>query len=983
MTLETRPKKRRWPVITGISVGAVFGITGILVLLIPTFVSTDMAKSRIIRAMETNLGRKVEVDDIRMSWSDGVDVRNILIKEREGIPGDAFIKVDRFYCDIQFFPLIRKQIRIRELIIDNPEVVVHRYKQTVSDGESTTPESKQPSVTERVRVPEVAEQPVENDALSALALPFVLDIELKAKINNGTFTFVDHRLREKTVIHDFNTTLNIESLDKPIELKTAFDIETKGKTEHADISLDVSLSKDGEVNPRYARGAFKAETGFAKATADFDMASFSGEGGQGFEFISDIDTKGLTEKLAGILGLPEGLQVEGVCSSKITARGSLDKLINVDGRTDFVNLNVSGGPFKDKPVKDLNIKLLQSADVDVVNDRIQIYRFSLESLFAEMGITGLVTDLRSAGNLDLKMFFQCDIAGMAGALGGLLPLDGEIAGKVQSNVTLQGQRNKPRIDGKTVIKDLFLKKESFGPITEPEILITHNATLDAFDKSIIIREMGLSTSFVEFGSSGSLNHEKEADVNVILSVKNLEKLVGSLAGIVPLPQGFTVSGKTTTEMKIKGSREKGVRISGNTVLEGVNVAGGPLEKARISNLNMELVHVLDHSMPKDEVKIEQLDIDSDFLTMRSKGGAKNLSDDMDVDYGASLNLNLEKSTTLFSDFFPAGMSMAGKGIVDFTLRGKLPVDDAMYDDLVFQGNMFMEKVEYISNNITDLKAQFRLDNGIFNTDGFTFDLNDGEGKISAKAILSEEQPSSEFRLDLMDVLINQKIDTLGKFIPNLSQHEGEVSGTLNMDIAAQGKGLNWQDELSRTLSAEGNISIKNGLIKGDKVLSRIISDESFKFEELTTPVRIKDGKIFTDDLQINGSKLDIGLSGWTAFDGRIEYTVESDVLARYIGGDAENILGMLGKGVHLPIIITGTVNKPKVALKLPKSKEGFGDLIEGIMGSIGKSKEGGKGSEGVDGAQGELKTGESSDEKKPEKSRTEEKVEKLLKSLFK
>ena len=143
LTLERKPRKRRWPLITGISAGAVFGIVGILLFFIPTIVSTNMAKKRIINAMETNLGRKVEIDDIRMSWSDGVDVRNILIKEREGVPGDAFVKVDRFYCNIRFFPLIKKQIRIRELIIDSPEVVIHRYRDTVFKGdESKVPETK-------------------------------------------------------------------------------------------------------------------------------------------------------------------------------------------------------------------------------------------------------------------------------------------------------------------------------------------------------------------------------------------------------------------------------------------------------------------------------------------------------------------------------------------------------------------------------------------------------------------------------------------------------------------------------------------------------------------------------------------------------------------------------------------------------------------------------------------------------------------------
>ncbi len=933
--------------------------------------------------MEKNLGRKVEVGDITMSWSEGVEVRNLLIKEREGVPGDAFVKVDRFYCDIQFVPLIKKQIRIRELVIDNPVVVVHRFVERGFDGGSSkTPESKSSSEKEQKRVPGAAHKQVEKQVLPALALPFALDVELKARVNNGTFTFVDHRIHEKTVIKDFGTTLTIESLDKPIELKSAFNIDAKGETEHADISMKVSLARDGEVNPRYARGVFNLKTGFAKVSADFDMAGFSGEGGRGFEFLLDADMKGMTEKLAGILGLPEGVQIEGVCNSKITASGRVDELINIDGKTELVNLNVFGGLFKDKPIKDLNVKLLQSADLDLANDKIKIYRFGFDSVFAQMGVTGLITDLRNAVNLDLKMFLNSDIAALAGEIGGILPEDGEFAGKIQSDITLQGQRTKPRVDGKTVITDFFLNRESFGPVSEKEIIITHNATVDASGKSLTIREVGLVTSFAELGVSGLLNHEKDVDINVILEVNDLEKLSGSISGIVPLPDGLSVSGKTTTEMNIRGDRENGVRLSGHTELDGVNATGGPLKDSEISNLNLKLLHDISHVISKNELTIEQLDIDSDFLSMRSKGEVRNVSRDMDVDYGSSLTLNLNETVTQFSDFLPVGMVMTGKGNVDLTLRGKLPVDDSMYGELVLQGNMFMESIEYNGNTVTDMKSLFRLDNGIFNTDDFTFGINEGKGEISVKAILVEEQPPVEFSLDLTDVLINQKIDTLGRFIQGLSGHGGEISGVLDMDIAGKGKGLNWQEELSRTLSALGHIRIENGSIKGVRAISQIIRDKVFEFEEITTPIRIEDGKIFTEDLQVNGSKLDVGLSGWTALDGRIEYTVESEVLAKYIGGDAEDILGMLGKGLKLPTVITGTIDKPKVALRFPESEEGFGNLIEGVIGSLVGEEESGGESEGTSEEQRELKSGESSGEEESGKIETEEIVEKLFKSLF-
>ncbi|MDR4499550.1 MAG: AsmA family protein [Candidatus Scalindua sp.] len=988
LTFETQTRKRRWPLITGISAGAVFGILVILLFLIPTIVSTNMAKNRIINALETNLDRKVEIDDIRMSWSDGLDVRNILIKEREGVPGDAFVKVDRFYCNIRFFPLIKKQIRIRELIIDSPEVVVHRYRDTVFKGDdSKVPKPKPSPETERGSVPEVTEKKVEEPAFSALALPFALDVELNAKINNGKFTFIDHRIREKTVINNLNTMLKIESLDKPIELKSTFGIEAKGETEQADISMNLSLVKDGEVNPKYARGSFQLKTSFAQVITDFDMTKFTGDGAKGLELNLHVDTKGLTDKLAGILGLPEGLQVEGVCNSKITASGRFDKLINVDGNTELVNLTVSGGPLKDKPIKELNVKLLQSADIDIVNDEIKIYRFGFDSAFAQTGITGLVTDMRSAGNLDLKMYLNCDMARLVSEMGGLLPEGVAAGGNIQTNMTIQGDRKKSIIDGKTVIKDLFFKQDTFGPLSEPEILITHNVTCDILDKSLLIKEFGLTGSSVEMRTSGALNHEKEIFLNVFLAVKDLKKLVDTLAGIVSLPQGLKLSGKTVTEMKVKGDREKGITLSGKTNLNGVNVAGGPLKDARISNLSLILMHTLEHDMARDMLHVERLDVVSDFLDMKSKGEIKNLSQVMDIDYGASLNLNLDESTKLFADLYPENMMMTGKGSVDFALRGKLPADLKKIDELDFHGNVSVDKVKYGAYNITDLKSAFRLDDGIFATEECTFGLNEGEGKIFAKAILKEEKPPTEFSLNLTDVHINQKMDILAYIIPILSARDGEMSGKLNMDISAQGKGLDWQEELSKTLKAEGNISIRDGLIKGDKILSQIIRHEAFQFDELTAPIKVEDGKIFTENVQVNGREFDIGLSGWTSFDGRMEYMVESEAVAKYLGGDAEKILGMLGKGSKLPIVITGTVEKPRITFKLPKSEKGIGGILEGIGGELGRSKQKSEKTETVEKKE-ESKSGEPSKEAQPEeikkeKIKKEEIVEKLLKDLFK
>ena len=236
--------KKRWPMIVGVSIGGVIGVLIIIVLLIPTIMSSGMVKNKIINSLETGLNRKVQIDDINMSWSSGLDIKNIHIKERDDLPGDTFVKVKRILCNIDFMPLIKKQIRINDLIIDSPEIVIQKDKNGMFNYEARSipiEPGPTPGIVEKP-APDVARKPDGKLEQTPLVIPALLsDLKIKAKVSNGKFTFIDHQLQEETSIKDLNTTLNIDSLGKPIELKSAFDIEAKGEIEHADISLNVSL----------------------------------------------------------------------------------------------------------------------------------------------------------------------------------------------------------------------------------------------------------------------------------------------------------------------------------------------------------------------------------------------------------------------------------------------------------------------------------------------------------------------------------------------------------------------------------------------------------------------------------------------------------------------------------------------------------------------------------------------------------------------
>jgi len=988
--------KKRWPMIVGISIGGVVGVLLIIVSLIPTIVSSGMVKNKIITTLEASLNRKVQIDDINMSWSSGIDLKNIYIKERDDLPGDTFVKVKSILCNIDFVPLIKKQIRINDLIIDSPEIVIQKDKQglfnyeekSVSIESGRTPGPKPTPEKVKKPTPDVTRKPTMKPVLVIPALLF--DLKIKAKVSNGKFTFIDHQLQEETRIKDLNTTLNIDSLSKPIELQCAFDIDAKGETEHADISLNVSLAKGGKIDPGNAKGTFNMRTGFALVTTDFDMAKFKGEGGTGLDFSMNVDLKKLTENLAGMLGLPKGMQVEGDINSKITAHGQLEKTIGVDGSTEITNLYITGGPLEKNPIRQSNIKLTQKADIDIKNDQIAVYKIGIDSPFLEMFLAGLVTELKSTRDLNFKIFMDLDITKLMSEIGGLLPDETEIAGRLQSNMKLTGQQNIVKVNGKTDLKGLYVKMGAVGPVKEPEITINHDIVYDLGNSDLELKSFGLNTGFAEIKGSGTVINNGKIDLNVLLS-SNIKRLTQGLQSVVSLPEGLDLDGEIDAEINVTGHAEEGLKLDGTTTLSSINATGGPLKNNTVSDLGLKILHTLDYNLTKDSVNIEKLDIESEFLNMESKGGIAGLSKEMDIDYELSMEMDLNKMAEEFSGMFPVNVNMDGKGVVDLDLNGKLSAreNENLYEQMDFDGNMSMDKINYDAYEIKDFKAGLALDDGFFTTKDFSFVLNDGPCTVLASADLKEEKPPLVFDMKLSDANINQNMDILAYIVPLLAAPEGKLSGKLNMQLKANGNGLDWQDDLSKTLSGKGEIEIKDGYIKGGKVTSKILKAVGgrgeYEFEQITTRFIIEDSKIINDDISVNGKEFDIGLSGWTSFDGRIEYSADAEALGSQLGGDARKILGALSEGSKLPIVVTGTIDKPRLSFKWPKPQK-IGNILQGILGGSGDSKpqtESSDSSQKTEVGEVEEAGKETQPIKKEDKIDVEDVVKDLFKGLFK
>jgi hypothetical protein len=219
-------------------------------------------------------------------------------------------------------------------------------------------------------------------------------------------------------------------------------------------------------------------------------------------------------------------------------------------------------------------------------------------------------------------------------------------------------------------------------------------------------------------------------------------------------------------------------------------------------------------------------------------------------------------------------------------------------------------------------------------------LNDGPSQFQGTFDFNKKTPDMQLMLEGNEVQVSQDLGLLGYVVPILiTSSSGNLSGEGSFSVQTSWQGTDWDSEVSRSIIGKGTLNLKNGILKSEDVLSVILKSfgkpETIEFEEILTGFRLGEGKIFNDNIQVNGKDLKIGLRGWTALaydpskkGNPMDYTVTGDFLKGSLGRDGEKVLAILGGGEPaVPVGIGGTVQKPKVSIKMPKA----GDLLKGLF----------------------------------------------------
>ena len=105
-------------------VGAVYFIANIT---LSNFLSQERLRLMLIEPVQDQLGRQVEIGAIKVSLFSGIDIQDIVVKEKN--PAQDFVTIDTFRLKYELLPLFEKRLVIKEVLVDRPTINVIRDAQ--------------------------------------------------------------------------------------------------------------------------------------------------------------------------------------------------------------------------------------------------------------------------------------------------------------------------------------------------------------------------------------------------------------------------------------------------------------------------------------------------------------------------------------------------------------------------------------------------------------------------------------------------------------------------------------------------------------------------------------------------------------------------------------------------------------------------------------------------------------------------------------
>jgi len=197
------------------------------------------------------------------------------------------------------------------------------------------------------------------------------------------------------------------------------------------------------------------------------------------------------------------------------------------------------------------------------------------------------------------------------------------------------------------------------------------------------------------------------------------------------------------------------------------------------------------------------------------------------------------------------------------------------------------------------------------------------GTVSTKP----ETPIFDMKLGLNHLNVAESFTQL-EFLEKIAPIAKVISGFLNSEVSLSGK-LNPQTLTPDVYSLTGDLigQIQDGKINAENspLLSALtknvnfINPDKLNLKDVKAHIAFADGKVNIKPFTLKYQDINVTVGGQHGFDQHMNYDLNFDVPAKYLGKEAENLINKLSaseqaKLTDIPVkaIVTGTFNSPKI-----------------------------------------------------------------------
>ena len=222
-------------IILAIIVAVVAGGTAVLVANLDKIVNSK--KDYLLDKAETTLGRDVTIDEIGVTLSRGIGVKltNVAIADDPAFSSAEFVTAKDLTIRVKFWPLLKKQVEVKRLVLNEPVINVIRDEEGVLNFATITGGAESGSPAGESGTGTSTTPPA---AAASFALAF-------ADIKQGTIRYDDRQSGVNIEINRVNLTVKNAGLGKVVEIEFS----------SAFLAEDPNIKLQGTVGPIEKLGA--------------------------------------------------------------------------------------------------------------------------------------------------------------------------------------------------------------------------------------------------------------------------------------------------------------------------------------------------------------------------------------------------------------------------------------------------------------------------------------------------------------------------------------------------------------------------------------------------------------------------------------------------------------------------------------------------------------------------------------------------------